>query len=141
MVKYAQRIHTLYTLFLFLLPCLLFGQFIQVYGSLTKEKLVEKFIGTTCIQIVESSVHIKGWTFDDNDKSYGYFTKSSSSFGIDEGILLSSGKLLDAPGPNFGINNADHKDWKGDTDLEKALHLNSGTTYNVTILEFDFISP
>ena len=126
--------------FLFTIPAqFLSAQYIKVEPNYTAEKLVKDiFIGSSCIEVVHGSIKIQGWNFGDGDKSYGYFDKGTSSFPIENGILLSSGKLNDAPGPNNGINSADNSGWYGDNDLENALGISRTT--NATILEFDFIS-
>ncbi|WP_413533918.1 choice-of-anchor L domain-containing protein [Empedobacter brevis] len=117
----------------------LFGQYINVDTSYTSTELVKDiFVGTNCIDIDEGSIEISGWNFNDGDKSYGYFDKNLSSFSLSKGILLTTGKLKEAPGPNIGINSTDDQNWKGDIDLENALGVSK--TKNATILEFDFIS-
>ena len=139
MTHFYAKITLLFTFFLILNGSSLFGQYINVDTSYTPKKLVKDiFVGTSCIDIDESSIKITGWNFDDGDKSYGYFDKNSSSFPLSKGILLSTGKLNDAPGPNNGTNSADDSNWKGDLDLEKALDISRTT--NATVLEFDFIS-
>lgn len=125
--------------FIFILNNTLFGQYIQVNTSYTTKELVKDiFVGTSCINIDEGSINITGWNFDDGDKSYGFFDKNLSSFPLSKGILLSTGKLNEAPGPNTKINSVDHNNWKGDIDLEKALNISN--TKNATILEFNFTS-
>ncbi|WP_314058429.1 choice-of-anchor L domain-containing protein [Empedobacter brevis] len=138
MTHFYAKATLLFTFFL-ILNGSLFGQYINVDTSYTPKELVKDiFVGTSCIDIDESSIKITGWNFGDGDKSYGFFDKSSSSFPLSKGILLSTGKLNDAPGPNNGINSADDSNWKGDLDLEKALGISRTT--NATVLEFDFIS-
>lgn len=127
------------SLFITLFSSLLIGQVITVNTSYTKEQLVKDiFVGNSLIHIDESSIQINGWTFDDSDKSYGYFDRGTSNFIIDKGILLSSGKLIDAPGPNFGISSRTDENWRGDADLERALRINNTT--DATSIEFDFSS-
>lgn len=139
MTHFYAKITLLFSFFLILNGSSLFGQYINVDTSYTPKELVKDiFVGTSCIDIDESSIKITGWNFDDGDKSYGYFDKNSSSFPLSKGILLSTGKLNDAPGPNNGTNSADDSNWKGDLDLEKALDISRTT--NATVLEFDFIS-
>ncbi|MDM1549891.1 choice-of-anchor L domain-containing protein [Empedobacter falsenii] len=124
--------------FTFILNSFLFGQYIQVDTSLSKEQLIDKFIGTSCIDIEENSIQITGWNFDNGDKSYGYFNGNSSSFPISNGILLSTGKLSDIPGPNIDVSSETSSNWRGDIDLERALGISNTT--DATVLEFDFIS-
>lgn len=122
------------------------GQYINVNTNYTEQQLVDKFIGAQnagCIKIY--NVTVNGWNFGGNDLSYGYFDKGSSAFPIDEGIILSTGKALAAPGPNDNANRQDNYDpaWGGDSDLEAALikaGLSTDDIRNATALEFDFES-
>lgn len=130
---------TLFYLFFILFVSLSFGQVITVNNTYTKEQLIKDiFVGNNSIQVDNNSINIKGWIFDDNIKSYGYFDRNNSSFSIDNGILLSSGKLTDAPGPNSGTNSRSGDNWLGDSDLEKALNIRNTT--DATSIEFDFSS-
>ncbi len=137
--------------FQFLLCCLSLifmnlakAQYISVDKSLTAQQLVEKFIGaqnSSCITI--SNVSVKGADFGRTDLSYGYFYKNGSTFDIDEGIILSTGKVSLAPGPNNNLQSEFDSNWGGDPDLINALALAGLPTDNIlnaTYLEFDFQS-
>ena len=134
------KLKSLLTLFILLYATLSYAQYISVDGSYTDEQLVKKiFIGDEsagCITV--SNISITGYTFGTNDKSYGYFNKSTSNFQIQEGIILTSGNAKNAEGSNVGIQSVDPGDWGGDRDLEEAANISRTT--NATILEFDFIS-
>lgn len=130
-------------IFLFLIliftstPFLLKAQYISVDTNYTAEQLVKDiFFGsgsTACIQV--ENIMINGENFG-SDKSYGYFNRNGSNFELDEGILLSTGKLSQAVGPNDAIQSETGTGWNGDQDLEIALDITN--TFNATILEFDF---
>lgn len=128
-----------FTLFLTLSIGSLNAQYISVdTQNYTQEQLVkEVFFGnqsSTCI--VVENVSFTGWDFNNGDKSYGYFDRNGSSFEMDKGIILSTGAVNNARGPNGYIQNENYDNWSGDRDLEDALKVNS--TFNATILEFDF---
>jgi len=144
--------------FIYLFPILLFffgstsvhAQYIQVDTSNTPDQLLQKFIGTSnsgCISV--SNVQITGWDFGSGNKSYGYFSKGSSSFEINDGIILSTGSALAAVGPNSYIQTERYDSefaeshWPGDQDLENIL-VEAGLPHkyilNATVLEFDFVS-
>ena len=86
------------------------AQYISVNTSYNKDQLVQKLIdaNNTCISV--SNVTLSGWNFDTGnisdgttgtgDLSYGFFTKGTSNFDINEGIILSTGKAKAAQGPN-----------------------------------------
>ncbi|WP_431164059.1 choice-of-anchor L domain-containing protein, partial [Flagellimonas beolgyonensis] len=65
-----------------------------------------------------------------------YFNATGTSFPFESGIVLSTGRLINVPGPNDSLSDDDAANWAGDIDLETAL--NENQTYNATILEFDF---
>ncbi|WP_417428466.1 choice-of-anchor L domain-containing protein [Halpernia sp.] len=115
------------------------AQYISVDNVYTPEQLVKNiFLGnanSNCVEV--SNVQVSGWDFGSGDLSYGYFNKANSSFQLNEGILLSTGRIFEAPGPNNGITSSSAGNWFGDSDLENALGV--GGTINATILEFDFI--
>lgn len=131
-----------YKLVVFLL--LIFGiaqaQFITVDNqTYSNQQLVEKFIGTqnsSCVTI--SNVTVSGGNLGGSNSSYGFFSKGSSSFPMNEGIILSTGSVLLAPGPKGAIQDVNAGGWTGDPDLADALRLPVSDLTNATVLEFDF---
>lgn len=113
-----------------------YSQYIQVDDSFTAQQLVDNFFAANGGCGKAFNVSVKGGNFT-NANSYGYFTKGSSLFPFNDGIILSTGKATSAIGPNDGDKSDNLGDWTGDSDLEQALGLSG--TYNATILEFDFI--
>ncbi len=116
-------------------------QYISVDTSTyNAEQLVKDiFIGSqnaSCITV--DNISVSGWDFGNGDLSYGYFNRNGSSFEVNDGILLSSGKVSEAVGSFAGIQSADASGWSGDQDLERAARISNTT--NATVLEFDFIS-
>lgn len=130
------------TSFICILSSLFFtakAQYISVDSNrYNAEQLVKQiFFGnqsTSCIEV--ENVSAKGFTFADSDKSFGYFNRNGSDFEMDEGILLTTGSLKQAIGPNNSIISSSDPSWAGDTDLENGLDIQD--THNATILEFDF---
>lgn len=131
--------HKLYFLLL-LFSVSLKAQFIQVNRTYTAEQLVKDiFLGSNCIEVDDRSIEITG--FNNSDFiSYGYFAKGTSNFPMENGILLSTGNINGAVGPNNSLQSFTNSNWEGDRDLEEALDLRSNSTFDATILEFDFIS-
>ena len=95
-------------------------QYISVDASYTAEQLVKDiFIGpqnASCITV--DNITLSGWDFGSGNLSYGYFNRNGSNFEINDGILLSSGKALEAEGSFPGIQSATASGWDGDQDLE-----------------------
>lgn len=121
------------------MPCLAIGQNIRVDSqAYTPQQLVEDIlISSNCIDNVVVT-NVVGGNFGSNDSSYGYFEANGSGFPFQSGIILATGKISNAEGPNTSLSDDDAPNWVGDTDLENIL--NEPNTINATILEFDFTS-
>src|SRR5690554_943615 len=106
-------------------------------NTYTPQQLVESIlIDSGCIDNVQITNAVGGG-FQDSDKSYGYFNANGSDFPFEKGVVLSTGKLLNVPGPNNRLSDDDAPGWSGDPDLEAALGIYN--TINATIIEFDFV--
>jgi gliding motility-associated-like protein len=104
----------------------------------TPQQLIEDIlIDSDCITNV-SVTNVVGGNFGSTEQSYGFFDASGTSFPFQSGIVMSTGRLANVPGPNNNLSDDDAPNWLGDTDLEFAL--NESNTFNATILEFDFTS-
>lgn len=123
---------------LLLIPVIIFSQNITVNDQYTATQLVQDvlFNNTGCATI--SNVSITGGNFGNGENSYAYFNRNGSIFPFEDGIILSTGKALNAEGPNNNLISDDASNWGTDTDLENILF--TSQTLNATILEFDFIS-
>jgi len=114
------------------------AQYIQVDGNTyTPQQLIEDIlINNDCIQNIVIT-NVVGGNFDDGDKSYGYFESNGSDFPFARGLVMSTGRLSNVPGPNNSLSDDNAPGWLGDADLETALGINNTT--NATIIEFNFI--
>ncbi|WP_431134831.1 choice-of-anchor L domain-containing protein [Psychroserpens mesophilus] len=123
----------------FLMSLTALGQNIQVDSqSFTAQQLIEDIlIDSDCIEDVVVT-NVVGGNFNNSDQSYGYFDASGTTFPFQSGIVLSTGRLSNVPGPNNSLSDDNADGWTGDSDLENAL--NENNTINATILEFDFTS-
>ena len=113
------------------------AQNISVDEGYTPQDLVEDvLINSTCANVF--NVSVSGGNFATGEKSYGYFDGTGTTFPFQNGIILSTGKINNAPGPNSYLSDdGGNMGWNGDPDLNDALGLSN--TFNATILEFDFI--
>ena len=71
----------------------------------------------------------------------GYFQNTNPNFPLASGVALTTGNVLNSPGPNSTQLDDGNVAWTGDTDLEATL-LAAGITMNstnATVLEFDFV--
>lgn len=131
-----MKINTLTILLLFLLSNYSFAQQISVNNSFTANHLIENiFLNGTCTEV--TNVQVNGHTFYDGINSWGYFNANNSAFPLTDGIILTTGKLNSAPGPNANILSEGPQGWLGDQDLE--FHTNVNNTHNATFIEFDFV--
>jgi hypothetical protein len=70
--------------------------------------------------------------------AFGTFTGGTSAgIGIESGIMLSSGNIVDAVGPNSNDATATNHGTAGDNDLTQ---ISGNLTFDAAILTFDFIS-
>jgi gliding motility-associated-like protein len=124
---------------IFLLSVVSFGQNITVdWQTFSPQELIEDIlIDSDCISNVVVT-NVVGGNFDTSDESFGFFDATGTTFPFETGIVLSTGKLSNVPGPNDNLSDDDAPGWAGDNDLEVIL--NETNTFNATILEFDFTS-
>ncbi|WP_203295279.1 choice-of-anchor L domain-containing protein [Luteirhabdus pelagi] len=114
--------------------CGLFAQ-ITVDGSLTPQQLVDDIlISNTCVT-TSNHIAITGTDFG-NVNGLAAFDANGTDFPFASGIVLASGNVNDAPGPNTSINSTS-PGWPGDTDLE--TYTTATNTNDATILQFDFV--
>jgi len=128
-------------LFIFLIFILSFtksiAQVITVDESSTSLELIEDFLlESSCASV--SNFSVSGGNFASGELSYGSFDANGSAFPFQKGVILSTGKINNAPGPNVSLlDDGGSMDWNGDADLQDALGLSN--SFNATILEFDFV--
>jgi gliding motility-associated-like protein len=115
-----------------------FSQNITVNSDLySDQQLIEEvLIGTNCVDNVIVSNTVSG-NFSNGELSYGYFNANDSGFPFNEGLVLSTGRLSNVPGPNNNLSDDDAPNWDGDQDLEDAIGIDN--TLNATIFEFSFV--
>ncbi|MDD3740633.1 MAG: choice-of-anchor L domain-containing protein, partial [Bacteroidales bacterium] len=105
----------------------LFSQ-IDTQTGLTIQNLVEDTLINGCIQVSNVTVNSSG--------AYGYFKKNGSQFPFESGIVLASGPIANAEGPNSSSSQGGSLGSGSDPDLAML------TTYPIndaTVVQFDFI--
>jgi gliding motility-associated-like protein len=112
------------------------AQYISVNETYTGQQLIEDvLINSPCASI--TNVTVSGANFASGEKSYGYFSGAGTTFPFQDGIILSTGKVSESPGPTTPLaDSGSGMIWDGDSDLDQTL---SVTSSNATVLEFDFI--
>lgn len=103
------------------------------------ELVTEILVNKSCVT-VENITWRTGTNFGSTN-GIGYFTNTNPAFPLPSGVILSTGSVQNAAGPNSTHLNDGSTSWPGDTDLEATL-LATGITMNstnATVLEFDFV--
>ena len=100
----------------------------------TATELIEDiFVSGNCFEVIENSIEFTG-----DDRAKGYFSNGVSSINIEDGVVLSTGRVETIVGPNSFYNSATNLyGAANDPDLEDLLSSNSNL-YDLTSLEFDF---
>jgi len=128
-----------------LLSTIGFSQPVSVSSTIyTVPQLVNNvLINSPCV----SATNITWRTGTDFNSSngLGFFQNTNPNFPMQSGVVLSTGNILNTPGPNTSLLNDGAADWSGDADLEATLAAAgiSMVSKNATVLEFNFtpISP
>ena len=102
---------------------------IEVNPNFSATELVEDiFIGGGCFEV--SNITQIG-----ADAGLGYFSNGMSSIGLEDGIILASGDVLNAQGPNSGGGTGNSLNQPGDPDLQSLSGVTSNDAHGI---EFDF---
>ena len=106
---------------------------IQVVQNDDEQYLIEEvFITGGCFDV-------DNITKDGHPNQFGVFSNGDASLDASEGIILSTGKAVDAPGPNDDRGTSSGFSTSGgDADLRALLPAGSGSIGDVVSLEFDF---
>ncbi len=101
---------------------------ITVSNSLTPTQLVQDVL-------LGSGVSVFNVQFSGSSIQRGTFT-GTSNIGIDDGVILATGDIQLAPGPNASGSETLGSGVGGDPDLAT---ITGSTTYDAAVLEFDFV--
>lgn len=119
---------------LWLIPSALVAQ-ITIDESLTTQQLVEDILINASCAGTENFIQSTGTDFGDVN-GIGAFNANGTDFPFEAGIILSSGNVANAPGPNLDIQSNGANGWPGDTDLENFT--GATATNNASFIQFDF---
>ncbi|RZV55941.1 MAG: hypothetical protein EX254_11015, partial [Flavobacteriaceae bacterium] len=125
----------------FLPPILLIFTFmgysqITVDETYTTQQLVEDvLINSNCAE-VSNFQQSTGTDFGD-DNGIAFFDANGSDFPFSNGIILCSGNVQNAPGPNLTVHSDGGLGWPGDADLEAVT--TATNTNNASWISFEFV--
>ncbi len=103
------------------------------------ELVTDVLVNKSCVPV--NNITWRTGTNFGSTNGIGYFENTNPSFPLTSGVVLSTGNVANALGPNTTQLNDGNAAWSGDADLEATL-LAAGITMNstnATVLEFDFI--
>ena len=130
---------------LLILPFLGISQAITVNTTTytVPELVTNVLVNSPCLSV--TNVNWRTGTNFGSSNGIGYFENTNPNFPMQSGVILSTGNVSNAPGPNNSMLNDGLNSWPGDADLESIL-ANAGiamTSTNATVLEFNFtaLSP
>jgi gliding motility-associated-like protein len=83
-------------------------------------------------------VQVSNFQFSGNGQARGYFDGSNSNIGLSEGVIISTGKVSDAPGPNGTPGSDDGTEFIGPGDPILS-NISGLITNDAAVLEFDFV--
>lgn len=101
----------------------------------TEQMVVDILVNNNCIDI--SNITSSTGSNFGNVNGIGVFDANGSNFPFASGIVLTSGNVIDAAGPNTNESSGGTPNWPGDSDLE--ANTNVFSTNNASSIEFDFI--
>jgi len=104
------------------------------------ELVTNVLVNSPCLQV--SNINWSTGTNFGSVNGIGYFENTNPNFPLQSGVILSTGNVLNAQGPNTTMLNDGSTDWPGDSDLQNVL-ASAGiamNSINATVLEFDFVA-
>ena len=105
------------------------------------ELVTEVLVNKACVPVSNITWRTGNTNGFGSSNGIGYFTNTNPAFPLSSGVILSTGNVANAAGPNTSQLNDGNASWTGDSDLEATL-LSAGITMNstnATVLEFDFV--
>ncbi len=135
-LTYCMKNILLLIILLFSLSC--YSQFITVDETYTTQELIEDILINSPCSGTSNYLAVTGTDFGEGN-GIAAFNANGSDFPYQEGIILSSGFVSNAPGPNLhpNTNNDGSTNWPGDSDLDAFTNVNPST--NASFIQFDFI--
>jgi len=105
---------------------------LQDMGSVSVNKLIDTLVSG------DPNIKVFNATWSGDNASIGVFKNASNDgIGIDSGVILTSGSIYNAKGPNNSDGKSKSFGGPGDALLTEMVGV---STYDATVLEFDFIS-
>ncbi|MCK9399537.1 MAG: T9SS type A sorting domain-containing protein [Bacteroidales bacterium] len=130
--SYSRKLSTSLTTFMvvaFFVSFQVKADTLHVSSNITPEQMVQEIL-------IGGGVVTSNITYTGNNISRGEFWGGPGNIGIEDGIILTSGNVTIAPGPNNAGNAGQDSGQPGDPDLTAIAGI---ATFDACVLEFDFI--
>lgn len=121
------------TFSLFLVACIPLKAQLVIQDILTDVELVQQVLLGDGVQVYNISSTASPGSIGEFDTGIG-----DPSVPMSSGIIMSTGDIFDAPGPNLAGGTSSNNGTAGDTDIEAIIGIN---TNDAAVIEFDFKSP
>ncbi|MFC6269628.1 choice-of-anchor L domain-containing protein [Frigoriflavimonas asaccharolytica] len=95
--------------------------------------------GSNCTANVSNVTVSPNLLASNQDRSWGYFNKGTTSFPFNDGIILTTGYARRAGNAFIGNTLSDVLGTGGDLDLAAAIGVNNNRLADATTIEFDFV--
>jgi gliding motility-associated-like protein len=105
------------------------------------ELVTDVLVNKECIPVTNITWRTGNTNGFNSSNGIGYFENTNPAFPLTSGVILSTGNVANAVGPNNSQLDDGNTAWIGDSNLEATL-LTAGITMNstnATVLEFDFV--
>ena len=86
--------------------------------------------------LLGNGITVSNITYTGNSNARGFFNGATSNIGLASGVILTTGDIINAPGPNSGGGEGTDNSLLGDPDLDQ---ISGVSTFDACVLEFDFI--
>ncbi|NVK63359.1 MAG: HYR domain-containing protein, partial [Flavobacteriales bacterium] len=131
-MKTSTKLLSMFSAFCFsiLLGLTANAQSITVSGGLTASQMAQLLVG--------SNVTVTNATYTGAATASGSFNQASSTFPLTDGIILTSGSINNALGPNNSTGSSTNNGTPGDADLNALVP--GYNTFDAAVLEFDITS-
>ena len=115
---------------LFLLCSSLFSNAqLSVNSTQTPTQLVQNVL-------LGNGITVSNITYTGGGSARGFFNGATSNIGLASGVILTTGDIINAPGPNLSGSEGTDNTLNGDPDLDQ---ISGVLTFDACVLEFDFI--
>ena len=105
---------------------------LQIVNSANPQDLVQN-------TLIGQGVQVSNVQFTGNINAIGTFDSQNSNVGIPNGLIMSTGHVNNAIGPNNDPGGQNGESWNEDGDPDLDLLVPGLSTYDAAILEFDFV--